>query len=209
MASSKTTPIFFADGAADTLLLSIQIEFSVGLGRREDEITNNSDLSPFNFRLLCNIRSPSPGASISHKKHLGTTFAHIFLFLDVQIPANALCRPIRTNSHAPVIAFVSQNILKIKWYRQRLTQGYSLDGGSGWWASVSTYYGINDFSCVSYWAIIQLMLINSYYYQYTRPNRKSASSKHTLSGPQRTDSGLLMHYQPYSWLVLASSSDGF
>ena len=37
-----------------------------------------------------------------------------------------------------------------------------------------------------------------YYYQYTRPNRKSASSKHTLSGPQKTDSGLLMHYQPYS-----------
>ena len=39
---------------------------------------------------------------------------------------------------------------------------------------------------------------NIYYYQYTRPNRKSASSKHTLSGPQKTDSGLLMHYQPYS-----------
>ena len=37
-----------------------------------------------------------------------------------------------------------------------------------------------------------------HYYQYTRPNRKSASSKHTLSGPQKTDSGLLMHYQPYS-----------
>ena len=36
------------------------------------------------------------------------------------------------------------------------------------------------------------------YYQYTRPNGKSASSKHTLSGPQKTDSGLLMHYQPYS-----------
>ena len=36
------------------------------------------------------------------------------------------------------------------------------------------------------------------YYQYTRPNRESASSKHTLSGPQKTDSGLLMHYQPYS-----------
>ena len=36
------------------------------------------------------------------------------------------------------------------------------------------------------------------YDQYTRPNRKSASSKHTLSGPQKTDSGLLMHYQPYS-----------
>ena len=33
--------------------------------------------------------------------------------------------------------------------------------------------------------------INMYYYQYTRPNRKSASSKHTLSGPQKTDSGLL------------------
>jgi len=48
-----------------------------------------------------------------------------------------------------------------------------------------------------------------YYYQYTRLNGKSASSKHTLSGPQKTDSGLLMHYQPYSWLVLASSSDGF
>ena len=39
---------------------------------------------------------------------------------------------------------------------------------------------------------------NIHYYQYTRPNRKSASSKHTLSGPQKTDSGLLMHYQPYS-----------
>ena len=55
MASSKTTPIFFADGAADTLSLSIQIEFRVGLGHQEDEITNNSDLSPFNFRLLYNI----------------------------------------------------------------------------------------------------------------------------------------------------------
>ena len=33
-----------------------------------------------------------------------------------------------------------------------------------------------------------------YYYQYTRPNRKSASSKHTLSEPQITDCGLLMHY---------------
>ena len=43
------------------------------------------------------------------------------------------------------------------------------------------------------------------YYQYTWPNRKSASSKHTLSGPQKTDNGLLMHYQPYSWLVLAST----
>ena len=40
--------------------------------------------------------------------------------------------------------------------------------------------------------------VNANYYQYTRPNRKSASSKHTLSGPQMTDSGLLMHYQPYS-----------
>ena len=55
MASSKTTPIFFADGAADTMSLSIQTEFRVGLERREDEITNNSDLSPFNFKLLCNI----------------------------------------------------------------------------------------------------------------------------------------------------------
>lgn len=43
----------------------------------------------------------------------------------------------------------------------------------------------------------KLVVINIYYYQYTRPNRKSASSKHTLSGPQKTDSGLLMHYQPY------------
>ena len=41
-------------------------------------------------------------------------------------------------------------------------------------------------------------LLKKNYYQYTRPNRKSASSKHTLSGPQKTDSGLLMHYQPYS-----------
>ena len=51
-------------------------------------------------------------------------------------------------------------------------------------------------------------IINLNYYQYMRPNRKLASSKHTLSGPQNTDSGLLMHYQPYSWLVLASLSDG-
>ena len=42
------------------------------------------------------------------------------------------------------------------------------------------------------------MKSNKHYYQYTRPNGKSASSKHTLSGPQKTDSGLLMHYQPYS-----------
>ena len=55
MASSKTTPIFFADGAADTMSFSIQTEFRVGLGRRADEITNNSDLSPFNFRSLYNI----------------------------------------------------------------------------------------------------------------------------------------------------------
>ena len=55
MVSSKTTPIFFADGAADTMSLSIQTEFRVGLGRRGDEITNNTDLSPFNFKLLCNI----------------------------------------------------------------------------------------------------------------------------------------------------------
>ena len=39
---------------------------------------------------------------------------------------------------------------------------------------------------------------NRNYYQYTWPNRTSASSKHTLSGPQMTDSGLLMHYQPCS-----------
>ena len=31
MASSKTMPIFFADGAADTMSLSIQIEFKVGI----------------------------------------------------------------------------------------------------------------------------------------------------------------------------------
>ena len=37
-----------------------------------------------------------------------------------------------------------------------------------------------------------------HYYQYTQPNRKSASSKHALSGPQKTDSRLLMHYRPYS-----------
>ena len=55
MASSKTTPIFFAHGVAHTFLFSMQIELRVGLGRREDEITNNSDLWPFNFRLLCNI----------------------------------------------------------------------------------------------------------------------------------------------------------
>ena len=55
MASSKTTPIFFADGAADTMSFSIQTEFRVGLGRRADEKTNNSDLSLFNFRSLCNI----------------------------------------------------------------------------------------------------------------------------------------------------------
>ena len=112
--------------------------FCVGLGRREDEINNNSDLSLFNFRLLCNIRSPFTRSLNLPCKPLGTTFAHIFLFLDVRIPANALCRPIRTkflyyitSSHAPVIAFVSQNILKMKRYGQRLTQGYSLDGGCG------------------------------------------------------------------------------
>ena len=55
MASSKTTPIFFADGAADTMSLSIQTEFRVGLGGRADEMTNYSDLSPLNFRLLCSI----------------------------------------------------------------------------------------------------------------------------------------------------------
>ena len=43
-----------------------------------------------------------------------------------------------------------------------------------------------------------LLFLTLHYYQYTRPNRKSASSKHTLSGPQQTDSGLLTHYQPYS-----------
>ena len=37
-----------------------------------------------------------------------------------------------------------------------------------------------------------------YNYQYSRPNRKSASSEHTLCGPRKTDSGLLMHYQSYS-----------
>ena len=31
MASSKITPIFFADGAADTMSLSPQIEFKVGI----------------------------------------------------------------------------------------------------------------------------------------------------------------------------------
>mgnify|MGYP006964554451 FL=1 len=41
MASLKTTPKFFADGAADTMSLSIQTEFRVGVGRRADEITNN------------------------------------------------------------------------------------------------------------------------------------------------------------------------
>ena len=41
-------------------------------------------------------------------------------------------------------------------------------------------------------------LNNYHYYQYTRPNRQSASSKHMLSGLQKTASGLLMHYQPYS-----------
>ena len=45
---------------------------------------------------------------------------------------------------------------------------------------------------------VDCTLSNNNYYQYTWPNRKSASSKHTLSGPQKTDSGLLMHYQPYS-----------
>ena len=40
---------------------------------------------------------------------------------------------------------------------------------------------------------------NTNYYQYTRPNRKSASSKHTLTGPEKTDSGLPMHYQPYMY----------
>ena len=57
--------------------------------------------------------------------------------------------------------------------------------------------------------VLVMVALSCYYYQYTRPNRKSASSKHTLSGPQMTDSELLMHYQPYSWLVLASSSGRF
>ena len=54
MASLKTNPIFFGGGAADTLLLSIQIEFRVGLGRREDEITNNINTG-FKYRssILC------------------------------------------------------------------------------------------------------------------------------------------------------------
>ena len=84
-------------------------------------------------------------------KPLETTFARIFLFLDLRIPTNALCRPIRTkllyyvtSSHAPVIAFLSQNILKIKRYGQRLTQGYSLDGGSRWWAPDVTHCGSNE-----------------------------------------------------------------
>ena len=51
----------------------------------------------------------------------------------------------------------------------------------------------------------ELKAKNKHYCQYTRPNRKSASSKHTLSGPKKTNYGLLMHYHPYSWLVLASS----
>ena len=48
------------------------------------------------------------------------------------------------------------------------------------------------------WFYICLQYFTAHYYQYTRPNRKSASLKHTLSGPQKTDSGLLMHYQPHS-----------
>ena len=32
-----------------------------------------------------------------------------------------------------------------------------------------------------------------HYYQYTRPNRKSASLKHTLCGPQKTDSSTHSH----------------
>ena len=48
----KLRQYFSDDGAVDTLLLSMQIEFRVSLRRREDEITNNSDLSPLNFRLL-------------------------------------------------------------------------------------------------------------------------------------------------------------
>ena len=66
MASSKTTPIFFADGAADTMSLSIQTEFRVGLGRRPDEITNYSDLSPFNFRSLCVYMRKLALARVSH-----------------------------------------------------------------------------------------------------------------------------------------------
>ena len=46
--------------------------------------------------------------------------------------------------------------------------------------------------------VIVLPIANMHYYQYTRQIEKPASSKHTLSGPQKTDSGLLMHYQPYS-----------
>ena len=51
-------------------------------------------------------------------KPLETTFARIFLFVDYRIPANSLSSPIKTkllynvtSSHAPVIAFVSQDLL--------------------------------------------------------------------------------------------------
>ena len=78
-------------------------------------------------------------------------------------------------------------------------------------ATVSPAYVVNRILSVSCFIgsnqLFDYIII--YYYQYTRPNRQSASSKHKLSGAQKTDSGLLMHYQPYSWLVLASSSDGF
>ena len=100
--------------------------FCVGLGRRGDEITNNSDLSLFNFRLLCNIRSPFTRSLNLPCKPLGTTFAHIFLFLDVRIPANALCRPIRTkflyyitSSHAPGFKYRSSRLRfnRISWIK--------------------------------------------------------------------------------------------
>ena len=48
-------PMFFAVCAAGTMSLSIHIKCREGLGRREDEITNSSDLSPFNFSLMHNI----------------------------------------------------------------------------------------------------------------------------------------------------------
>ena len=61
VASSKTTPIFFADGAAHTMSLWIQTEFRVGLGRRVDEITNNSCVILYNCVIsLPGICPPSP-----------------------------------------------------------------------------------------------------------------------------------------------------
>ena len=59
-------------------------------------------------------------------------------------------------------------------------------------------------ACRLFQSSVPLTYFNIYYYQYTRPNRKSASSKHTFSGPQKTDSGLLSIISPTAYLMIWS-----